>query len=210
MVLRPLKEDSLPSNPKRITEKTHVVPAGHGYSFEVQKGTHFRVVDLHGTQVVDFVAWVPPSLTEKVSMAYTRYHLSGATPTIGECLYTNADRPLFKVVADTVKTHDMTFMACFPKLYEDKGLKGHRSCAANVAEVMAKYGLGDGEGGAGVLDMPDPFNIFQNTPLYTLKPLGCSKPGDYIEFEVLEDAVCAVSCCPYEIVSPGLTPLRVS
>ena len=43
------------------------------------------------------------------------------------------------------------------------------------------------------------FNIFQNTPNYTLKPLGSSKPGDYIEFEALKDIICAASCCPYDL-----------
>lgn len=49
------------------------------------------------------------------------------------------------------------------------------------------------------LEVTDPFNIFQNTPNYSLKPLGSSKPGDFIEFEALEDAVCAASCCPYDL-----------
>ena len=32
--------------------KTHIVPAAHGFAFEVKKGEHFRVVDLYGEQVV--------------------------------------------------------------------------------------------------------------------------------------------------------------
>jgi uncharacterized protein YcgI (DUF1989 family) len=57
-----------------------VVPAAHGYAFSVKKGTRFRVIDLKGEQVVDFMAWVhdkPFTRLEKVSTAYTRYHLSG-------------------------------------------------------------------------------------------------------------------------------------
>jgi uncharacterized protein YcgI (DUF1989 family) len=38
--------------------KTHIVPAAHGYAFEVKKGEEFRIVDLYGEQVVDFAAWV--------------------------------------------------------------------------------------------------------------------------------------------------------
>ncbi|OCK82517.1 hypothetical protein K432DRAFT_262618, partial [Lepidopterella palustris CBS 459.81] len=176
---------------------TYIVPAAHGYSFFVQSGTRFRIIDLHGEQVVDFMAWARTSLKfpfeEKVSMAYTRYHLSGATPAIGECLWTNRDRPLLRITADTVKVHDMTFMSCFPELYAKKGLKGHRSCAENIAEAMEKWGM------KSYLEIAEPFNIFQNTPNYTLKRLGSSKPGDYIEFEALGDAVCAVSCCPYDL-----------
>jgi uncharacterized protein len=32
--------------------KTHIVPAAHGFAFEVRKGEHFRVVDLYGEQIV--------------------------------------------------------------------------------------------------------------------------------------------------------------
>ncbi|KAH7073270.1 hypothetical protein FB567DRAFT_196528 [Paraphoma chrysanthemicola] len=183
---------------RRLTKT--IVPAGHGHAFPLPRGTRFRIVDLHGEQVVDLFAWVRDSKSsasalpdEKMSMAYTRYHVSGVTPTIGEYLYSNADRPVLRVIADTVKIHDMTFMACFPKLYTDKGLYGHRSCAANVVEAMQKYGMRD------VLELPDPFNCFQNTPNYSLKRLGSSKPGDYIEFEACEDVIVAVSCCPYEL-----------
>jgi uncharacterized protein YcgI (DUF1989 family) len=172
-----------------------IVPAGHGHAFVVSKGARFRIVDLHGEQVVDLFAWVYDpllSLTtlEKMSTAYTRYHLRGVTPTIGEHLYSNADRKLLRVVADTVRVHDMTFMACFPSMYSKTG---HRSCAQNVFEVMRKYGIGD------ILELPEPFNCFQNTPNYSLKAMGSSKPGDYIEFEALEGLVVAVSCCPYEV-----------
>jgi uncharacterized protein len=173
---------------------THIVPAGHGHAFEVKRGQCFRIVDLHGLQVVDFAAWVLPDMKEKLSMSYTRFHLSGATPMVGECLITNKDEPIFRLAADTVKVHDMTFMSCNPELYERLGLKDHRSCATNIAEVMKPYGM------KSHLEVTDPFNIFQNTPNYSLKALNSSRPGDYVEFEALKDAVCAVSCCPYDIV----------
>ena len=50
-----------------------------------------------------------------------------------------------------------------------------------------------------LLTIPTSFNIFQNTPNYSLKPLGPSKPGDYIEFEAMQDCICAASCCPYDL-----------
>ncbi|KAF2102960.1 hypothetical protein NA57DRAFT_71944 [Rhizodiscina lignyota] len=186
-----------PSRPSKPLFTTKIVPASYGYSWAVKKGQRFRVIDTHGQQVVDFMAWTRSgkkcNLHEKVSMAYTRYHLSGATPAIGECLWTNADEPLLKITQDTVKVHDMTFMSCFPELYAKKGIKGHRSCASNIAEAMEKWGM------KSYLEIADPFNIFQNTPYYSLKPLNPSKAGDYIEFEALGDCVCAVSCCPYDI-----------
>lgn len=122
--------------------KTHIIPAAHGYAFEVKKGEHFRVVDLKGEQIIDFAAWAKDThLKEKLSMSYSRYHLNGVQPAEGECLWSNADEPMLKVVRDTVKVHDMTFMSCMPELYAKKGLKDHRSCASNIAEVMKPYGM---------------------------------------------------------------------
>jgi uncharacterized protein YcgI (DUF1989 family) len=185
---------------RRLTKT--IVQSGHGYAFHIGKGARFRIIDLHGEQVVDLFAWVHDPIrslpaSERLSVAYTRYHLSGVTPAIGEHLYTNGDRKLLRVTADTVKVHDMTFMACFPEMYRKKGLKGHRSCAQNVVEAMDKAGWGGSC--KSVLEVPEPFNCFQNTPNYSLKALGSSKPGDYVEFEALEDIVVAVSCCPYEL-----------
>lgn len=144
--------------------------------------------------IQDFAAWVQDTnLTEKLSMAYTRYHLTGVCPGIGDYLWTNKDEPILKVVDDTVHVHDMTFMSCFPELYKKKGIENHRSCASNIAEVMKSHGMDS------YLDVTDPFNIFQNTPNYSLKRLGSSKPGDYIEFKAMKDVVCAASCCPYDL-----------
>jgi uncharacterized protein len=133
------------------------------------------------------------NLIEKLSMSYSRYHLLGVVPAIGESLWSNKDRPILKLVDDTVKVHDMTFMSCNPEFYASKGHSKHRSCAGNIAEVMKPYGMGSH------LEVTDPFNIFQNTPNYSLKRLGSSKPGDYVEFEALDDLICAASCCPYDI-----------
>ncbi|USW48069.1 hypothetical protein Slin15195_G013880 [Septoria linicola] len=174
--------------------QTHIVKASHGFAFKVKKGERFRVVDLFGEQVVDFAAWAQGTgLKEKLSMAYTRYHLNGVTPAVGEYLYTNLDEPALKLVEDTVRVHDMTFMSCFPKMYADLGIKDHRSCATNIAEVMEPHGMGS------YLEVTDPFNLFQNTPNYSLKRLGSSKPGDFVEFLAMKDLVCAASCCPYDL-----------
>ncbi|KAJ9622544.1 hypothetical protein H2204_011557 [Knufia peltigerae] len=174
--------------------KTHVVPAAHGYAFEVKRSSHFRIVDLEGQQVVDFMAWATPysHSREHFSASYTRYALGGlAPPQVGECLWTNRDRQMFTLTADTVKTHDLSFMACNPGFYSRQGEPDHRSCATNFAEAMGPWGMKHWS------EVIDPFNVFQNTPYYTLKALNCSKPGDYVEMRAEMDTVCAVSSCPY-------------
>src|SRR5262249_21453837 len=157
--------------------------------------SHFRIVDLHGAQVVDLMAWTlpysPGMNPEHFSASYTRYALSGsAPPQVGEALYTNRDRRMFTLVADSVKTHDLLFMACNPGSDARHKLPVHRSCATNVAEAMAPWGMRHWS------EVVDPFNIFQNTPYYSLKALNCSRAGDYVEFRAEVDSVVAVSSCP--------------
>lgn len=48
-------------------------------------------------------------------------------------------------------------------------------------------------------EVRDPFNVFQNTPDYTLKPLNTSKKGDWCEFRVERDCVVGLSCCPFDL-----------
>lgn len=189
--------ETLTKRQPRSSLKTHIVPAGHGFAWEVRASSHFRVVDLHGQQITDFMAWAAPysraTNSEHFSTSYTRFALGGpAPPEVGESLYSNADRPMFTLIADTVKVHDMQFCACNPGLYHRIDKDGHRSCATNIAEAMAPYGMKHWT------EVVSPFNIFQNTPYFTLKALSSSKPGDYIEFKAEMDAICAVSSCPYE------------
>lgn len=213
-------QQSSATPPESSEAHEHIVPGGHGYAFVVQKGSSFRIIDLHGTQIVDMMAWMLPpaakassstpsdnlasrlthydTTNEHLSMSYTRYFLGGsAPPAIGDCLFTNKQEPCFRLVADTCHTHDMTFMACNPAFYAAMGLSGHRNCAENIAEAMKPWNMQSYLEATKV----DPFNVFQNTPDMTLKDLGCSRAGDSVEFEVLKDAVVAVSSCPYDVVS---------
>lgn len=193
---RPTWQTLLMRHP-RSKLKTHIVPAARGYAFEIKASSHFRIVDLHGQQVVDFMAWTlpysPRDNPEHFSASYSRHALGGsAPPQVGEALYTNRDRPMFSLVADTVKTHDMLYMACNPGFYARRKQPGHRSCATNFAEALAPWGMRHWS------EVIDPFNVFQNTPYYSLKALNCSKPGDYIELRAEMDTLCAVSSCPFD------------
>lgn len=100
-----------------------------------------------------------------------------------------------------VKTHDMQYMACNPSMYQRLGKAGHRSCASNMAEAMTQYLRETGESTVKFewYQVHDPFNIFQNTPYYTMKGgMNASRKDDYIELKALMDTVVSLSACPYE------------
>jgi uncharacterized protein YcgI (DUF1989 family) len=65
--------------------------------------------------------------------------------------------------------------------------------------------------GVGILDVPEPSNLFQNSPVTADLRTGIldppSRPGDRITLVALMDLICALSPCPQDIIpGNGLAP----
>jgi uncharacterized protein len=186
--------------------ETLIVKAGHGRTFEMKAGQFLTIVDVAGQQAADFVAVVASNHQEKLSPTHTRRQLHTLFFAVGDALYSSLDRPLLRVLEDTVGVHDANVPACDDTRFTvDFNVIGHRNCLDNMHMGLALYGLSP-------FDVPEPFNLFQNGPvtadcrMQVTDPT--SKAGDHITFEVLEDLVCAVSSCPQDII-PG-NGLRVT
>jgi uncharacterized protein YcgI (DUF1989 family) len=188
-----------------------VVPGGFGRGFSARKGQFIGLVDLHGQQAGDFVAVSRDAFREKLSPGHTRRALRSLFFKVGDCLYGDQGRPMFKVVRDDANgLHDSNVPACDPTRYSvDFGVDGHRNCLENLHEGLADLGIP-------ILDVPEPFNFFQNGPvardgrMRLADPV--SRPGDMIVLEALMDVACALSPCPQDII-PGnglvVTDMRV-
>jgi uncharacterized protein YcgI (DUF1989 family) len=186
------------------------VPAGHGRTFSVRRGQVLRVIDAEGQQAADFVALCQADMTEKLSPAHTRRKLRSLFFRVGDELMSSRDRPLLRVLEDTVGVHDANVPACDSTRYGvDFGIEGHRNCLHNLHEGLALHGLSPH-------DVPEPFNLFQNGPvtadgrMQVTDPI--SRAGDQITMLALQDLVCAVSSCPQDII-PGnglkVTPIDI-
>lgn len=187
-----------------------VVPGGFGRGFAASAGQYLTLIDLFGRQAGDFVALNRDDLAEVLSPIHTRRRNMSLFFAIGDCLWSSRDRPMFEVVADTVGIHDSNVPACDPTRYAvDFGVPGHRNCLENLFEALAPHGID-------VLDVPEPFNFFQNGPvtpdgrMMVTDPV--SRPGDHLVLRALMDVVCALSPCPQDII-PGngleVTDMRV-
>lgn len=178
-----------------------LIPGGEARAFSVRAGEFVVISDVEGAQVADFIAFRQHSMNEYMSTAHTRAMNGRMSPNIGDIFYSNYRQQMFHLVEDTVGTHDTLFPCCDPMRYElDFGVIGHRNCRDNFVEAFATYGID-------YAHVPDPFNIFQNTPLAADGSFGqalepSSKAGDYIVLLALCDAVVGVSACPQD-----LTPL---
>lgn len=176
--------------------RTHV-PARSGVAIEVRAGDRLRVIDVAGKQVADFFAFNAANLDEVLSSTHTRTQNLGLRLRPGAMLYTNLRRPIFRLVHDTVGVHDMLIAPCDRQRYIDGfNMPEHANCRQNCATAMAPYGLSYAR-------VPDAMNWFMNVGVgpdgefIVREPV--SKPGDYVDLDVLMDAIVAVSACPQDM-----------
>jgi len=175
------------------------IPARKGKAAFVSQGQSVKLINTHGSQVVDTWAFARHDLKEFMSMEHTRATLVKIMPATGDPLYSNRRRPILTIKEDTTPgIHDTLMAACDDYRY---GLLGcseyHDNCTDNLAAAMYELGLSAPE-------TPSPFNVFMNIPWTEEGVLSfdppASKPGDYLLLEAHMDLVVAFSACPQDIL----------
>jgi uncharacterized protein YcgI (DUF1989 family) len=180
-------------------ETIQLIPARKGSAARMQAGQVLRVINTHGSQVVDFWAFNNPDLGECMSMEHTRGMLCKITPQVGDSLYTNQRRVILTMVEDTSPgVHDTLIASCDRYRYEQLGAKGfHDNCTDNLGHALAHIGL------ARVVH-PAPFNLFMNIPIQNGNALSFAAPvgrtGDSVSFRAEMDCVVAFSACPQDML----------
>jgi uncharacterized protein YcgI (DUF1989 family) len=176
-----------------------LIPARKGVAHRIKKGQSLRVINTHGSQVVDFWAFNAEDLGECMSMEHSRATLMHIIPKVGDTLLTNKRRPILTVTADASPgLHDTLIASCDVYRYEQLGHKGyHDNCTDNLANALKALGLER-------VVHPCPFNLFMNIPVrdgveITFDP-PTSRPGDAISFRAEMDAVVAFSACPQDLL----------
>lgn len=176
-----------------------LIPARKGAAHHVKKGQTVKVINTHGSQVVDFWAFNAEDLGECMSMEHTRTAIERIIPKIGDTLVTNKRRPILSVIEDTSPgVHDTLIASCDVYRYQLLGHQGHHdNCTDNLAHALAVLGLKR-------IVHPCPFNLFMNIPVrggvtVSWEP-PVNRPGDSISFRAEMDAVVAFSACPQDMV----------
>ena len=105
---------------------------------------------------------------------------------------------MLELVEDTVGVNDFCIPQCDPQRYQQAfGVRDHRHCRDNLAEVMASEGIP-------YEYLREPFNLFQNTPVEEgprfVSGASPAKPGDRIVLRALMDEIIALSACPRDVV----------
>ena len=187
-----------------------------GRAVRVPRGATIMITDVEGAQIGDVFALSADDLGEYLDAAETRTVTRRLFPAVGQMFTTNRHRPILTLVEDrSPGKHDMLLPTCCPRFYADCGVVGwHPSCEENFGKALAELGLHSPI-------VPQPVNIFQNTPVLTdgriLVEPAESKPGDAILFRTEMDIVLVVTACSVDVGGEGAedanggqsTPLRI-
>jgi len=175
------------------------IPAGHGKAARLAAGQKIKLVNSHGTQVVDCWAFNAYDLGEYMSMESSRVWNLRLNPKLGDVFVTTQRRPILTLVEDTTMgIHDTLLAACDRYRYELLGcIEYHDNCTDNLAAALAELGLQSAE-------TPSPWNLFMNIPVgsdgtLTFKP-PVSQAGDHVLLRAEIECVVAFSACPQDLV----------
>ena len=174
------------------------IPARRGKAALVPEGARVRIINTHGTQVVDCWAFNADNPGEFMSMEHCRVALGRYRPAVGDRLVTNRRRPILHFLEDTSPgVHDTLMAACDLYRYQRLGFHEHRNCTDNLWEALVALGYKPAE-------TPCPFNLWQNTPVEPDGSIGfhptVSKRGDHLVFRAEMDLVLCLSACPQDVL----------
>ena len=183
------------------SEATVTIPAGHGRATRLATGQKVKLINTHGSQVVDMWAFTAYDLREHMCMASTRTWNMHLNPMVGDVMVTNQRRPILMFAADTTACiHDSVIAACDRYRYKLLGFEGyHRNCQDNMIEGLQQVGV------TSPAPLSNSLNVFMNIPILEngnvleFRPSVC-EPGQYTVFRAEMDCYVVFSACPQDIL----------
>ena len=175
-------------------EKVNVL-AGKGAQIPVREGDEVAIVNVSGTQVVDFWCLPRSSPQEYLSLEHCREVLSKIYFAPGDALVSDRYVPVLDYVGDTTGGRDDTLIApCNPQMYRKFGRPDdHPSCTGNFRAAVKTAGLS-------IPFVPSPWNLFMRAKVredggidYARPPF---LPGGRVSLRLRRDATIIVSACP--------------
>lgn len=175
-----------------------ILLARRGTAIKLKQGRSLKVINTHGSQVLDTWAFSAADITEYMSMDHTRSVNSRWAVAVGIVFVSTRRRPMLTLVEDsTPGAHDTLLCACNAEIYQELGVEGHHdNCEENLHLALATLGLKPP-------CSPAPLNLFMNVPInldgtVTRLPPS-SRPADHMTFRVEMDLIVVFSACPQDI-----------
>lgn len=177
-------------------------PAGEAWMGLVKKGQTFRIVDLEGNQAVDTLFINAHDANERYSPSQTIVASRQLYLGLGSTLYSNENRPMASITADTCGRHDTLGGACSCESntvrYAHDKYPMH-SCRNNFMYALANHPIAQ-QAGLNVRHLGANINFFMNVPVTAEGHLsfadGISDAGKYVELQAHIDMIVLISNCP--------------
>ena len=194
---------------ERIVQSTEVPPGGN-WSGILGRGQILRLVDLEGTQAVDFLCYNADDPSERYNAADTMKINGSLFIEKGTRLYSDMGNVLFRVVDDTCGYHDTIGGCCSRESNRVRyDVKEGPNCRDNFLRALARHGLGK-------KDIVANINFFMYVPIGADAKMaivdGLSKPGDHVDLQAEMNVLVVLSNCP-QINNPANgynpTPIEV-
>lgn len=170
--------------------REYVIEACSGQSIDVKKNEKITVIDIDGTQVVDFFAESKQNSLEFLSTGVTIDCNESLKLKVGDTIFTNLYNPMFKLLSDDVGEHDLLHPCCRPEMYEffyHNG-EGHPNCLENINGCLNKQH-----------PIIHPVNLFMYTKINSDGSISVeqpiSKPGDKVVLKAEMDVRLGIAAC---------------
>jgi uncharacterized protein len=190
---------SVSAKPALSSPILETIPPRRGRAARLTKGQSIKIINTHGSQVVDTWCFSSEDMAEFLSLEHTRPTIGTIFPRKGHFLYSNRRRPILYFAEDTSPgIHDTLIAACDDYRY---GLLGctdyHDNCTDNLHAALRRIGLASPE-------TPSPLNLWMNIPVSAEGATSwgepVSKPGDYVILRAEMDCIVAMSACPQDML----------
>ena len=192
---------------------TYLVEGYTGGGVAVDAGERVRVTDVEGDQIGDMFVISRDDHSEFLCPSKTRAVIWKLFPKLGEAFYSTRRRSILTYLEDTSPgAHDMFFSPCDLQLFADLGtVEYHANCHDNYLKVAEQLDLTH-------RFVPDPINVFQNTPAAAdgsiLMKNTLTRPGDSVTFRAELDIYLILTACSVdqgfdEIGGSASTSLRI-
>ena len=178
-----------------------LIPAGHGVGLRLKRGEQLRLIDPHGGQSGDLVAFSQDG-TQRLSNGRTFDYGGKIYLSTGDVLWSDRSNPMLTIVADEVGRHDFLYSSCSIEMYRIQyGVTGyHANCYDNLCSAMRELGLEPEP-------LPTAFNFFMNVEVEASGRLTIAPPksraGDSMILRAEMDLAVALSACPVSTCNGG-------
>jgi urea carboxylase-associated protein 1 len=185
-----------------------IVPPGRPWGGVVKRGEILRLVDLEGSQAVDFLCFDAADRDDRYCAMNTIKVQGRAYVEKGTVLYSDKGAALLTVAEDSYGRHDTIYGCCSEaNNFLRYGVRGTHSCYANFLEILGRFGL-DRRAIVGNV------NFFMAVPIAPdgtagVAP-GASRPGDFVDLRAERDVLAVLSNCP-QMLNPcnGFNPTPI-